>query len=109
VLVSGVYVALGDSMSIDDCAGGPGRGAASLLHRNRNTDFPDWAGRDLAAGPDVQVLARDGGVAADVLQRQIPPVTHAPALVTVTIGGNDLMGAYGGSRAARGRHRPRPS
>jgi hypothetical protein len=26
-----VYAALGDSMSIDDYAGGPGRGAASLL------------------------------------------------------------------------------
>jgi beta-xylosidase len=29
-----VYAALGDSMSIDDSAGGPGRGAASLLWRN---------------------------------------------------------------------------
>ena len=83
------YVALGDSMSIDDYAGGPGRGAASLLHRNRDDDFPDWAGRDLAtAGLGVQVLARDG-VTADVLQRQLPQVTQAPALVTVTMGGND--------------------
>jgi hypothetical protein len=28
-----VYAALGDSLSIDDYAGGPGRGAASLLWR----------------------------------------------------------------------------
>jgi len=77
--------AVGDSMSIDDYAGG----AASLLHRNRDDDFPDWAGRDLAtAGLGVQVLARDG-VTADVLQRQLPQVTQAPALVTVTMGGND--------------------
>jgi hypothetical protein len=34
-------------MSIDDYAGGPGRGAASVLHRNRDGDFPDWAGHDL--------------------------------------------------------------
>ena len=85
-------------MSIDDYAGG----AASLLHRNRDDDFPDWAGRDLAtAGLGVQVLARDGATAADVLQRQLPQVTQAPALVTVTMGGNDLLGAYGDSHAAR--------
>ena len=73
-------------MSIDDYAGG----AASLLHRNRDDDFPDWAGRDLTtAGLGVQVLARDGATTADVLQRQLPQVTQAPALVTVTMGGND--------------------
>src|SRR5438874_12676135 len=89
-------------MSIDDYAGGAGRGAASLLHRNRDGDFPDWAGRDLAtAGLGVQVLARDGATTADVLQRQLPQVTQAPALVTVTMGGNDLLAAYGDSHAVR--------
>jgi hypothetical protein len=44
-----VYAALGDSMSIDDYAGGAGRGAASLLWRNRDDDFPAWVGRDLTA------------------------------------------------------------
>jgi hypothetical protein len=43
------YAALGDSLSIDDYAGGPGRGAASLLWRNRDRDFPAWAGRNLTA------------------------------------------------------------
>ena len=99
--MAGVYLALGDSMSIDDYAGGPGRGAASLLHRNHNRDFPDWAGRDLAGKLGVRVLARDGAVAADVLQRQLPLITQAPALVTVTMGGNDLMSAYGDTAAAR--------
>jgi hypothetical protein len=33
-----VYAALGDSMSIDDYAGGRGRGAASLVWRNRDAD-----------------------------------------------------------------------
>lgn len=37
-----VYIALGDSISIDPYAGGPGRGGASLLARNRDDDFPDW-------------------------------------------------------------------
>jgi hypothetical protein len=34
-------------MCIDAYAGGAGRGAASLLYRSRDEDFPDRAGRDL--------------------------------------------------------------
>lgn len=95
------YVALGDSMSIDDYAGGPGRGASSLLHRNRDADFPDWAGRDLStAGLTAQLLVRDGATTADVLQRQLPLIELPPALVTITMGGNDLLGAYGDAAAA---------
>jgi lysophospholipase L1-like esterase len=79
-----------------------GRGAASLLYRNRGGDFPAWAGRDLAAaGVGVQALARDGATTADVLRRQLPEVTQAPVSVTVTMGGNDLIGAYGDSQASR--------
>jgi hypothetical protein len=99
--MSGVYVAIGDSMSIDDYAGGSGRGAASLLYRNRDADFPDWSGRDLSGGLGLQVLARDGAVAGDVLRYQLPLIEQVPALVTVTMGGNDLMGAYGDDQVAR--------
>jgi hypothetical protein len=100
--VAAVYVALGDSMSIDDYAGGVGRGAASLLFRNRDTDFPDWAGRDLAtAGYTAQILARDGAVSTDVLERQLPLIDRRPALVTITMGGYDLLAAYGDSTAAQ--------
>jgi lysophospholipase L1-like esterase len=98
--MSDVYVALGDSMSIDDYAGGPSCGAASLLYHNRDGDFPEWAGRDLAARLRLQMLAQDGALAGDLLLRQLPLITGAPALVTVTIGGNDLMSAYGDTRAA---------
>jgi lysophospholipase L1-like esterase len=99
--MSGRYLALGDSMSIDYYAGGAGRGAASLLHRNRDDDFPDWAGRDLTtAGVGVQLLARDGATTADVLYRQLPLIESAPDLVTVTMGGNDLLSAYGDDGAA---------
>src|SRR6266540_1474254 len=94
--MAAVYVALGDSMSIDDYAGGVGRGAASLLFRNRDTDFPDWAGRDLAtAGYTAQILARDGAVSTDVLERQLPLIDRRPALVTITMGGNDRVAATG--------------
>ena len=101
--MSGLYVALGDSMSIDDYAGGPGRGAASLLHRNRDGDFPEWSGRDLtAAGFTAQVLAADGAISTDVIGKQLNGITDAPTLVTLTVGGNDLMVHYGDTAAAYG-------
>jgi hypothetical protein len=42
-----VYAALGDSISIDEYAGGSGLGGASLFARNRDDTFPWWRGRDL--------------------------------------------------------------
>jgi hypothetical protein len=69
-----VYAALGDSMSIDDYAGGPGRGAASLLWRNRDDDFPAWAGRDLTARDPtarLALLASDGATSATVAGEQL--------------------------------------
>src|SRR3954463_14327279 len=70
------YVALGDSISIDEYAGGPGRGGASLLARNRDGDFPAWRGRGLATTrPDLgfRLLASDGGTAQALLRTQLPP------------------------------------
>lgn len=103
-----VYVALGDSISIDEYAGGPGRGGASLLARNRDDDFPQWRGRDLSARhPPLRyhLLAVDGGTTATLLESQLPRLEAAdlaPAVVTLTVGGNDLLGAYGDSPRARG-------
>lgn len=101
------YVALGDSISIDDYSGGPGRGGASLLFANRDEDFPDWRGRDLrTADPRAgfSLLATDGATTRTLLEVQLPRLAALdarPTLVTVTIGGNDLLGAYGNSGAAR--------
>jgi lysophospholipase L1-like esterase len=101
-IVQPVYLALGDSMSIDAYAGGHGRGAASLLHHNRDDDFPDWAGRDLhALGYTMQNLTRDGATTAAVLNSQLPQIRTRPDLVTLSVGGNDLMGAYGQTAVAR--------
>ena len=99
------YVALGDSISIDEYAGGPGRGAASLLVRNRDEDFPEWRGRDLASlgATDAHVLAADGATCRDVLDRQLPRLARlggAPDLVTLTVGGNDVLSCYGDTRRA---------
>jgi hypothetical protein len=101
------YVALGDSISIDDYSGGPGRGGASLLFANRDDDFPEWRGRDIrSAEPSAvfSLLATDGATTRTLLDLQLPrlgALRVRPTLVTLTIGGNDLMGAYGDTRAAR--------
>lgn len=96
-----LYVALGDSMSIDVYAGGPGRGAASLLHRNRDRDFPSWVGRELAGeGYELLNLAQDGATTSSTIEYQLPEITVPPALVTLTAGGNDLFLAYGDTAAA---------
>ena len=101
------YVALGDSISIDDYAGGPGRGGPSLLFRNRADDFPDWQGHDLLSrDPNTTFtrLASDGATTRTLLDVQLPHLAALgirPALVTLTIGGNDLLQAYGDTAAAR--------
>jgi hypothetical protein len=75
--VGDAYVALGDSISIDDYTGVTGGGAAAQLARRLGADLTD--------------LTRDGytpeGVLADL--------ARAPAaadVVTLTAGGNDLLG-----------------
>jgi lysophospholipase L1-like esterase len=101
-----VYAALGDSISIDLYAGGPGRGGPSLLARNRDEDFPAWRGRDLAtARPELgfALLASDGGTTASVLDVQLPRLAASgsvPRIATLTVGGNDVLAAYGDTRAA---------
>jgi lysophospholipase L1-like esterase len=103
---SQLYVALGDSISIDLYAGGPGRGGASLLARNRDTDFPGWRGHDLATTrPELgfELLAGDGGTTSSLLDAQLPRLESSqavPRVVTLTVGGNDVLGAYGDTRGA---------
>src|ERR671913_2295164 len=88
-----VYAALGDSLSIDDYAGGPGRGAASLLWRNRDRDFPAWAGRDLTTRDPtarLALLASDGATSTTVAGEQLRRLRRLgviPTLATVTMGG----------------------
>lgn len=106
------YVALGDSMSIDlypilDLQGQgrlgptdtPAVGAASLLHRNHNDLWPEFRGRDLASRePPIRKLdlcvdgATIGHTASIQLPRLSPEVRESARLVTLTAGGNDLLG-----------------
>jgi lysophospholipase L1-like esterase len=102
-----VYAALGDSISIDEYAGGPGLGGASLFAHNRDDTFPQWRERDLAAlYSDLRyhLLAVDGGTTETLLHHQLPQLERlgiTPAIVTITVGGNDLLGAYADTPRAR--------
>jgi lysophospholipase L1-like esterase len=72
-----IYLALGDSISIDDYTGVRGGGAASQLART--------------LGVEVVDLTRDGNTTQGVLA----DLARAPAaadIVTLTAGGNDLLG-----------------
>lgn len=114
------YIALGDSMSIDlypaldagetDVAVALERvasaghvapiGAASLFYQNDETHWPDEVGDDLVTRyPGIEHLnvAMDGATLGDVFGEQIAQLetTDEPTLLTLTVGGNDLLSAYG--------------
>lgn len=87
-------VALGDSM-LSDCYPGPGLGSASLLWRNADKRFPEFAGRDLShACPqaDFSNLSRTGWLLDDLLEkaRALAPDPR-PTLVLMVGGGNDVL------------------
>jgi len=113
------YVALGDSMSIDrypdlDHADRQtlalpvtGLGAASLLARNDDDVWPEFAGRDLVTispGIACRFEARDGATTESVLDSQVDALQGidpgGEALVTLTAGGNDLLGLIGATDRA---------
>jgi lysophospholipase L1-like esterase len=74
---TGLYLALGDSISIDDYTGVHGGGAASQFARKLGLPLVD--------------LTRDGNTSQGVLA----DLAQAPAaadVVTLTAGGNDLLG-----------------
>jgi lysophospholipase L1-like esterase len=82
-------------------------GAARLLWRNRDHDFPAWTGRDLTARDPtarLALLASDGATSAAVAGEQLGRLRRlglTPTLATVTMGGNDLLAAYGDATAGR--------
>jgi hypothetical protein len=112
------YIALGDSMSIDlypaldagatDVAVALERrtvagsvaplGAASLLFENDDARWAEFAGADLRTRyPGIRHtnLSRDAATIGDVFGEQLPAVERVagPALVTLTVGGNELLSA----------------
>ena len=106
-----IYFALGDSMSIDfypaqdaEKAGLSTRediGAAALFHHNDPALFPEFDGQDLASlfrKIRYRNLAIDGATSEDLLNRvrasEIVTSVDTKALVTLSLGGNDLLGTY---------------
>lgn len=103
------YLSIGDSMSIDTypyfelSAKDPNVsqqvGAASLLHRNDSQLWPEFDGKDLVSNyPDIVPikLALDGATTFDfsdvsTYQSFVAPYADRPVLVTITLGGNDLL------------------
>jgi lysophospholipase L1-like esterase len=86
---SAAYLALGDSISIDDYTGVRGGGAASQLARKLGADLID--------------LTRDGNTTRGVLA----DLARAPAaadVVTLTAGGNDLLGGASARAVVRRLH-----
>lgn len=83
-----LYLAVGDSMQIDEYplreTGIDHIGAASLFCRELRQRYPDLRCHDLTA---------DGATSEDVLVNQLPRVSKsdAPAIVTITAGGNDML------------------
>jgi lysophospholipase L1-like esterase len=73
----GIYLALGDSISIDDYTGARGGGAASQLARKLGAELVD--------------LTRDGNTTHGVLADLAAAPTTAD-VATLTAGGNDLLG-----------------
>jgi lysophospholipase L1-like esterase len=74
-------------------------GAASLLVRNDDARWPEFTGRDIASRwPRVaaQNLCTDGASIGDVFGEQLDQLEASSdeAIVTVTVGGNDLLSAY---------------
>lgn len=113
------YVALGDSMSIDlypaldagetDVAVALERdvhagavapiGAASLFYRNDEARWPEEQGDDLVTrypGIAFTNLASDGATIGEVFGEQMPQLAESDvtSLITLTIGGNDLLSAF---------------
>ena len=73
-----------------------------LLARNRDDDFPSWRGRDLGRRP-FHLLATDGATSQTLLEQQVPWLERSgirPSIVTLTIGGNDVLGWYGDTASA---------
>lgn len=104
------YVPIGDSMTIDFYAASDAHskghthldqvGAASLLFANNSEIFPEFAGNDLVSlypGIKFADLSFDGATIESLLdhkfQAKLAHYEHSKDIITVTVGGNDLLEA----------------
>jgi len=74
-------------------------GAASLLHTNDVDRWPDFSGDDLVSrfpGITLKNLCIDGATIGDVFSEQLLELeaSESETIITVTVGGNDLLSAF---------------
>lgn len=106
-----VYLALGDSMSIDFYPAEDAKkalvsqndriGSSSLFYENDSELFPEFKGNDLSAhfpGIRLSNLAVDGATCDDLIdggqKKAITQVAGKNCLISLTLGGNDLLHAF---------------
>jgi lysophospholipase L1-like esterase len=105
------YIALGDSMSIDTYPSQDAQsanlterediGAAALLYSNESALFPEFQKKDLRSRlPKIKYanFAFDGATTHDLLSETgldvLTKYAASRALITLTLGGNDLLGTF---------------
>lgn len=105
------YIAIGDSMSIDKYpirdlesrqidSSNDAVGAAALFNQNDNLLYPEFEGRDLqslSTGIKFHNLTEDGFTTEDILSSDMSKLsnyTESKVLITLTAGGNDLLGLH---------------
>ena len=83
-------LALGDSI-ISDCYPGVNRGAASLVYRNLDNDFPEFEGQDLSQAEFINT-SRTGFRLVDVETafKALPAAARFNWAI-LSVGGNDLL------------------
>jgi lysophospholipase L1-like esterase len=92
------HVILGDSISN---MFGEGPYFYQLIDHNDDNKWPDYKGKDLTTkyGSDLKIVtASKGGATGNSLDTQVhalPATLDGPVLVTITIGGNDVVAAMG--------------
>ncbi len=110
------YIALGDSMSINSYPSMdymdkyhsdlyiPDLGAAALLYKNNDKVWPEFDGCDLVSlcpETDFAYYPTDGATTLSVLDNQVPQMNaklKGLVLITLTVGGNDLIEMIGKSQ-----------
>ncbi|MCG3172262.1 MAG: hypothetical protein GMKNLPBB_00409 [Myxococcota bacterium] len=98
------WIVLGDSIS-DGCCRTFAQSYVGLLKNNNDREWPGFKGKDLTTKyPGIEYLdyAEGGATTKTLLSKQMPKVQGGKpgkTVVTVTIGGNNLLAILGSSKA----------
>jgi lysophospholipase L1-like esterase len=93
-------VTLGDSILDSSAYNSHGLTPGGLLVKNDDRLFPEFRGRDLSSSGPMRLEHRavDGARVADLFRQARGLQVEGPAIVILTIGGNDLLGGLARDR-----------